>query len=35
MDAEELHPQIRPSVRNVMGYALTCLGELDLGAPNP
>ncbi|MGH2492276.1 MAG: hypothetical protein ACRDF9_12280, partial [Candidatus Limnocylindria bacterium] len=30
MDAEELHPQIRPSVRNVMGYALTCLGELDL-----
>lgn len=31
MDAEELHPQIRPSVRNVMGYALTCLGKLDLG----
>ena len=30
MDAEQLHPQIRPSVRNVMGYALTCLGELDL-----
>jgi tetratricopeptide (TPR) repeat protein len=30
MDAEELHPQIRPSVRNVMGYALACLGELDL-----
>jgi tetratricopeptide (TPR) repeat protein len=30
LDAEELHPQIRPSVRNVMGYALTCLGKLDL-----
>jgi tetratricopeptide (TPR) repeat protein len=30
VDAEQLHPQIRPSVRNVMGYALTCLGELDL-----
>lgn len=30
LDAEELHPQIRPSIRNVMGYALTCLGELDL-----
>lgn len=30
IDAEQLHPQIRPSVRNVMGYALTCLGELDL-----
>jgi tetratricopeptide (TPR) repeat protein len=30
MDAEKLHPQIRPSVRNVMGYALTCLGKLDL-----
>lgn len=30
LDAEKLHPQIRPSVRNVMGYALTCLGELEL-----
>jgi tetratricopeptide (TPR) repeat protein len=30
VDAEQLHTQIRPSVRNVMGYALTCLGELDL-----
>jgi tetratricopeptide (TPR) repeat protein len=30
MDAEQLHPQIRPSVRNVMGYALACLGELEL-----
>jgi hypothetical protein len=30
LDAEQLHPQIRPSVRNVMGYALTCLGKLDL-----
>lgn len=30
LDAEQLHPQIRPSIRNVMGYALTCLGELDL-----
>jgi tetratricopeptide (TPR) repeat protein len=30
LDAEELHPQIRPSVRNVMGYALTCTGDLDL-----
>jgi tetratricopeptide (TPR) repeat protein len=30
LDAEELHPQIRPSVRNVMGYALICVGELEL-----
>lgn len=28
-EAEHLHPQIRPSVRNVRGYALVCLGELD------
>ncbi|HKY52458.1 MAG TPA: hypothetical protein VJP45_14470, partial [Candidatus Limnocylindria bacterium] len=30
LDAEQLHPQIRPSVRNVMGYALTCVGDLQL-----
>jgi tetratricopeptide (TPR) repeat protein len=29
LDAEQLHPQIRPSVRNVLGYALICLGQLD------
>jgi tetratricopeptide (TPR) repeat protein len=29
LDAEQLHPQIRPSVRNVLGYALVCLGQLD------
>ena len=29
LDAEQLHPQIRPSVRNVLGYALICLGLLE------
>ncbi len=29
LDAERLHPQIRPSIRNVLGYALACLGDLD------
>jgi tetratricopeptide (TPR) repeat protein len=29
LDAEQLHPQIRPSVRNVLGYALICLGQLE------
>ena len=29
LDAERLHPQIRPSVRNVLGYAQVCLGQLD------
>ena len=29
LDGEQLHPQIRPSVRNVLGYALVCLGQLD------
>jgi tetratricopeptide (TPR) repeat protein len=29
LDAEQLHPQIRPSVRNVLGYALLCLGQLE------
>jgi tetratricopeptide (TPR) repeat protein len=29
LDARQLHPQIRPSVRNVLGYALVCLGDLD------
>ena len=28
LDAEQLHPQIRPSVRNVLGYAQICLGQL-------
>jgi hypothetical protein len=31
LDAEQLHPQMRPSVRNVLGYAHLCLGELDDG----
>jgi tetratricopeptide (TPR) repeat protein len=29
LEAEQLHPQIRPSVRNVLGYALVCLGQFD------
>ena len=29
LDAEQLHPQVRPSVRNVLGYALICLGQLE------
>lgn len=29
LEAEQLHPQIRPSVRNVLGYALVCLGQLE------
>jgi tetratricopeptide (TPR) repeat protein len=29
LDAEQLHPQIRPSVRNVLGYAQICLGQLE------
>jgi tetratricopeptide (TPR) repeat protein len=29
LDAEQLHPQIRPSVRNVLGYAQICLGDLE------
>ncbi|MGH2499061.1 MAG: hypothetical protein ACRDF0_03080 [Candidatus Limnocylindria bacterium] len=30
LDAELLHPRTRPAVRNVMTYALLCLGELRL-----
>lgn len=29
LEAEQLHPQLRPSVRNVRGYAQICLGDLD------
>lgn len=29
LDGERLHVQVRPGVRNVLGYALICLGRLD------